>query len=1146
MKKLILELTSYTVVKSVVKQRLIIVFVAALLILTIVGLLGFRTALELSKNYNEVVRIYSVISKLENVFSATSLAQTELRTFYVTGDSSYFLRYQTLEDSIQSMVSIVDGLTVENSRQKSSLIMLKKLIVEREQFNAEKIKSVKANGLSIAEKSFTPKESQKFIHRIDSVINVMELVEKKDLTQKATNNDNSTNRTLLFISIGGFAGVLILLGVFIVLTLENQQRKIAEAEIRNSEQRFINFLEAVPAGIHILSADGKPYFANEEAKKIFGQEILSGSGVDNFTEVYNAYLQGTDTKYPAEQLPIYQALNGERTTVSNVEIWRPDKIVPLLITGAPIYDHDGNLKYAMAAFVDISIQKQAQQELEESEERFRQIIENATDIIFRTDSVGKLSYVNPIGLKLFGYTLEEAIGRDYLDVICAEDVEAVRQFYRNQALTKTVQTYFEFIAITRSGKKIVLGQNIRLLLHGQQITGFLAIARDISEKNRHEQELKEAKETAESATVAKSQFLATMSHEIRTPMNGVIGMTDLLLQTSLNDEQREYTEIIRSSGETLLTLINDILDFSKIESGKLDMEKRPIEVQSLIEETFDLIARRAVEKQLDIVYLIDPSVPPYIIGDPVRLRQILLNLTNNAIKFTERGEILVSVKEMRKEEGMTILQFSVKDTGIGIPKDQVNKLFQAFSQVDASTTRKFGGTGLGLVITKRLVELMEGEVWVESEEGKGSTFYFTIKVPTTTSIEGLPKKYIRGKIPELQGKRILLVDDNATNLNILSIQCTNWGMHPRTTSSQREALQWISEQNPFDIAIIDFNMPEMNGVDLARSIQTMKIDRPFPIVLFSSSGRTEFSETENELFDAVIMKPLKQAQLYSTLIDVLAKNRSGQFVKASAGQQKIEPLAQYIPLSILIAEDNFINQKLAIRLLQQLGYSADVAVNGKEALEKANQKRYDIILMDLHMPEMDGLTATREIVRTIDPSIRPKIIAMTADAMSGDREKCIDAGMDDYLSKPVRLEGLRAMLQLYGEMIVERKKYGSPKNDQHEAMFIRLQEILNETDKNFFTEFVLPYPSQSAEMMEQLRSAWNEKNTEQVIFVAHKLRGLALSYGANKLAEYCLAVENTIGKNPESITDESIENINRSLKQSYETLTSTIKKLGMA
>ncbi len=1145
MKIFLSTLTSNEVVKSIVNQRLIIAFVVALLMLTVVGLLGFRTVLELSGNYDEVVHTYTIIGKLDNILSETSFAQTELRAFYVTNDSSYLLRYQTIEDSIRNMVTIVEGLISNNLRQKNSLHALTELIIARNQFNSDKINANALNGLSAAEKKFPVKESQNFVRRIDSVIYFMESSEKIVLAQKAVKNDDKTNRTLLFITLGGFAGVVILLTVFIVLTLEIQQRTKAEREIRNSEQRFINFLEAVPAGIYILSADGKPYYANEEAKKILGIGIVPNASSENLAEIYNAYIQGTDTLYPSEMIPIARALKGERSTISDIEIWKPDAVTPLFVTGAPIYDSEGNLRYAMAAFIDITEQKQTQQQLTDSEERFRQIIENASDIIYRTDEQGKFTYINPMGLTMLGYSVSDVIGMHFTMFVKKTEQQKVSRNYYRQILDKTKSSYFEFSTVKKNGEEVILGQSVELLFEKNKVVGFLAIARDISEKNRYEQELKEAKDTAESATIAKSQFLATMSHEIRTPMNGVIGMTDLLLQTTLNNEQREFTEIIRSSGETLLTLINDILDFSKIESGKLDMEKRPIEVQSLIEETFDLVARHAVEKHLDIVYHIDSSVSPFIIGDPVRLRQILLNLTNNAIKFTEQGEVLVSVKEIGKEGTMTILQFSVRDTGIGIPNDKVNKLFQAFSQVDASTTRKFGGTGLGLVITKRLVELMEGNVWVESEEGKGSTFHFTIKVPTTTDIEGLPKKYIRGKIPELQGKRVLLVDDNATNLNILSIQCTNWGMHPRATTSQREALKWVNENDPFDIAIVDFNMPEMNGIELARAMFNSRSQKQFPMILFSSSGRTEFTDEENALFSAVILKPMKQAQLYSTMIDVLAKNNIGPFIRVDPGKQKIEQLAHQVPLTILIAEDNIINQKLALRLLQQLGYSADIAANGKEALEMTKQKHYDIILMDLHMPELDGLSATREIVRTIDASIRPKIIAMTADAMSGDREKCIDAGMDDYISKPVRLEGLRSMLRIYGEMIAERKIKISSERSSGDDMFIRLQEILSETDENFFREFVLPFPSQSAEMMEQLRTAWIKHDAEQLVFVSHKLRGLALSYGANILAEYCKVIEHNAETNLETITNEFIANVEESLQQSYKMLSSTIKKLGI-
>jgi len=948
-----------------------------------------------------------------------------------------------------------------------------------------------------------------------------------------------------------------------------------------------------------------------------------------------------------------------------VEIWKPDAIAPLFVTGAPIYNSDGELQYAMSAFVDISEQKRAQQQLAESEERFRQIIENASDIIYRTDEHGRFTYVNPVGLTIFGYTMPDVQGMHFTMFVKPDEQQRVARTYYRQMISKTKSSYHEFPAVKSNGEHIILGQSVELLFEKSTVVGFLAIARnitaqklveeeiqrrqqqldtvistvdegitlsdqngtfeifnakmedltgytkeeantgeftrllypdpaeqqkgldrlgevvskgyiqdvettirtksgkertllvstrivhvketvmflsayrDITSRKRFEEELKQAKEAAESATLAKSLFLATMSHEIRTQMNSVIGMTDLLMQTTLTDEQREYTEIIRTSGETLLTLINDILDFSKIESGKLDMERRPVEIQALIEETFDLVARRAVEKRIDLVYLVDPATPQYIIGDPIRLRQILLNLTNNAVKFTEKGEVFVTVKELQRENDITTLQFSVKDTGIGISKEQAEKLFQPFMQVDASTTRKFGGTGLGLAITRRLVEMLGGTVWVESMEGKGSVFFFTIRVPTSAAGDSQPRKYVRGKVPELAGKRLLVVDDNETNLNILSIQCTNWGMHTRATSSQQEALQWLKANDPFDVAIIDFHMPEMDGVDLARAIRTHRSEDDLPVILFSSSGRSDFTAEENALFAAVVLKPLKQMNLYTTLIDVLAKNTASDRLKRESVVTKVVPLAASVPLRILIAEDNLINQKLALRLLQQLGYTADVVANGKEVLSIINEKRFDLILMDLHMPLMDGLETTRTILRTVDPTVRPKIVAMTADAMSGDRERCIDAGMDDYLSKPVRLEGLRDILKQYGELIQEEKRSSDHRSPKR-VMFLRLKELLEQTDVEFMTAFVQSYPSQSDEIIQQLRTSWRDRNITDIIFGTHKLRGLALSFGADALADLCKTVEQNAEKDPGILTEETLTEIERALDASYELLAQVI------
>ena len=1271
MENILSKILPFSAVKAIGNYRLVIAFSVALITLAIVGLFAFRTVLQLTDDYNTVSHTYEMIKEFDQIITNVSLGQTELRAFYLTSDSLYLETYRTKIDILYRNLSLVRNISNNDTDQLRRIALLDSLIARQIKFNDEKISLFLLRGLEIAEQEYTIKRSQNMVRRIESLVLSMEAIEKQLLAERKLHTTNQTNRALVVIAIGGFVSVLLLLVVFLYLNGEILQRTKAEKEIRNSEKRFIGFLEAVPAGIYILTADGKPFYANDEAKKILGAGIVPNANPEDQAETYQAYIQGTDMLYPSELVPIVRALKGERTTISDIEIWKPDSIVPLIVTGAPIYDSDGTLRYAMSAFADISEQKQAQQQLAESEKRFRQIIENASDIIYRTDQEGNFSYVNPTGLKMLGYEISEVLGMHFTIFIKQKERPAIARKYFRQMLSKTISSYYEFTVVKKNGEEVILGQSVELLFEKNKFVGFLSIARnitaqkiveeeifrrqqqldtvvttvdegitlsdeagrfeifnakmeeltgfskeeantgeftkllypdpldqkkglerlgevvekgyvqdiestiktksgeektllistrivhvkekvmflsayrDITSRKRFEEELKKAKDSAESATVAKSLFLATMSHEIRTPMNGVIGMTDLLMQTELTDEQREYTDIIRTSGETLLTLINDILDFSKIESGKLDMEQRPIELQSLIEETFDLVARRAVDKGLDLVYLVDPATPPYIIGDPIRLRQILLNLTNNAIKFTEKGEVFVVVKQVEQDDVATTLQFSVKDTGIGIPKDMAGKLFQAFSQVDASTTRKYGGTGLGLAITKRLVELMDGEVWAESEVNKGSTFHFTIKVPTTTMAEMPAKKYVRGNIPELQGKRVLLVDDNKTNLNILSIQCNNWGMHPRATTSQKEALQWLKENDPFDVAIIDFHMPEMDGVDLARAIRAIRSDRSLPIVLFSSSGRSEFSETENALFAAVILKPMKQAHLYSTMIDVVSKSGVETASRKEHSSKKIELLSNNIPLKILVAEDNLINQKLAIRLLQQLGYTADIAANGKEAVNLIMQNRYEMVFMDLHMPEMDGLEATRTIVNSMDVSLRPKIIAMTADAMSGDREKCIDAGMDDYISKPVRLDGLRDILMHYGEMIIEQKKINHH-SIANTIMYLRLKELLEQTDMEFMVEFVQTYPMQSDETLQLLQTSWKKKDFKELTFAAHKLRGLAMSFGADTLAEYCKFVEFNGEKDTAAITERSIDDIAQALTRSYAILSSTISKLGIA
>jgi len=644
----------------------------------------------------------------------------------------------------------------------------------------------------------------------------------------------------------------------------------------------------------------------------------------------------------------------------------------------------------------------------------------------------------------------------------------------------------------------------------------LKIKRQFGELLQHQRELMTARIAAESSARAKSDFLAAMSHEIRTPMNGVVAMVGLLLETPLTAEQRSYLETIHASSEALLTIINDILDFSKIEAGKLELDSRPFDLRLCVEETLDLMAARAFEKNLDLVYQLDDGIPALVEGDALRLRQVLVNLLSNAIKFTKAGEIFVQIKlvsskeEEKQNHSLLHLHFSVRDTGIGIPPDRLARLFKPFTQADPSTAHRYGGTGLGLAISKQLVELMGGKMWAESVPGEGSTFHFTTNVMIQPQTAPFP---LAGRQDKLADRRVLIVDDNATSRSVLTELLTRWGMVPRGAGDGQEAMSLLRDGNQFDLVILNAQLPGMDGFTLAAEIHELPKAVTLPLVILTPLGtRQEIPTSAHIPFVTFTTKPIKPVPFFETLTRAFSNIKPAPEQAAPAVQAQ-QTLASRRPLRVLLCDDNTINQKVAVRILQQLGYEPDQAANGREALDALDRKPYDLIFMDVMMPEMDGLEATR-VIRKLQQSggsanfnARIIIIAMTAQAMQGDRDKCIAAGMDDYLAKPIRPKDVRDVIERWSSEIGSAAPAAPaappaaaalPVAEESPVEMDRLMD-LGGGDQESLRELVDLYLKQTTEQITQLETAVRANQPEQVRHVAHSCAGASATLGMARL-----------------------------------------------
>jgi PAS domain S-box-containing protein len=762
----------------------------------------------------------------------------------------------------------------------------------------------------------------------------------------------------------------------------------------------------------------------------------------------------------------------------------------------------------------------AAQELRESEERYRSLIDSASDMIYRVDVQGYFTFVNPVATRVMHRTLTDLLGLHYRELVEPESRDDVERFYVDQIQRRVAHTYFEFPARSGDGSRVWIGQNVQLLIDRDQVIGLQAVARDITERKRADAEIAKARDAALASDRLKSEFVANVSHELRTPMNGILGLTELLLETDLTPEQRDHAVTVRECGETLLVLLNDILDLSKVAAGKLDIQTLAFEPRVLVQQTADLFGDRARRKGVDLVCLVHHDVPDRVLGDPGRVRQILTNLLGNAVKFTDAGEITVRVASERTVGPGLLLRLEVADTGIGVSPEASAQLFQPFVQADGSITRKYGGTGLGLVISKQLAELMGGEMGMTSQAGQGSTFWFTVR---TTPVA--PQPNCGSARANLEGLRMIVLDDSVSGRRWLRDLLDSWGINTTETDTTDCALQALrtaaaGSDRPFDAVLARLRQPGESVLDFAEAAHGEGLLPQTRMILISGRGQPGDSQRAQRLgASAYLTQPISSTDLFNCLVTVFGASTEAASTAATVPLVTRHWLGEQqdaMKETLLVVEDNPVNQKVMVGFLSKLGYRAELATNGAEALDALRRTRYSLVLMDSQMPGMDGFATTAEIRRREGDARRTVIVCVTARAMKGERERCLAAGMDDYISKPVSVDRLATVLERWLTPPPLQRPAGTgenaiPRQRDHEhsvdpQALARLREL--ETDvPGLVSDVLSAFLRDTPGRIEQIRAAFSMADAATLERAAHGLKGSASAVGAGRLTQLSAEIE---------------------------------------